>query len=104
MILGPDISTIENDWKKESRNYEEKCLQAFEQKCGIKGIELSAEDQKTLKQASLKVQEKLAGRFSPRDLMNDIVKALEEYRRFQTAGLFEKGNRDNQVEKQKKES
>ncbi|MEW6078451.1 MAG: TRAP transporter substrate-binding protein DctP [Thermodesulfobacteriota bacterium] len=75
-----EVSTIENDWKKLSRNYEEKCLQAFEQRCGIKAVELSVEDQKTLKQASLNVHEKLAGKLYPRDLMDDITKALAQYR------------------------
>jgi TRAP-type C4-dicarboxylate transport system substrate-binding protein len=75
-----EVSQLEPRWKKEVRDYEAKSLQAFKTKCGMKAVPLSAEDQKVLEQASARVADRLAGKAYPRDLMNDIRKALEEYR------------------------
>ncbi len=75
-----EVSTLEQEWKELSRNYEDKCLQAFEQKCGIKAVTLSYADRKILELASLHVREKLAGKLYPRELLDDIIKALEKYR------------------------
>jgi len=79
-MLTYEVSSIEEEWKKLSREYEDKCLQAFEQKCGIKVVELSAEDRKIIEQAALEVQDMLADKVYPRGLMNDIRKALQAYR------------------------
>lgn len=79
-LLVYEVGTLEPQWKKLSREYEAKSLNAFETKCGMKAVTLSAEDQKTLAQAALKVQEKLADKTYPRDLMNDMQQALKEYR------------------------
>jgi len=71
-----EVSTLEREWKEISRKYEEKCLGAFEKKCGIRPFELSPGDRKILEQAFLRVQENLAGKIYPRDFMNDIKNAI----------------------------
>ncbi|MFZ5563784.1 MAG: TRAP transporter substrate-binding protein DctP [Thermodesulfobacteriota bacterium] len=75
-----EVSLLEPIWKKEVRDYDAKSLAAFQAKCGIKAVSLSAEDQKAIEQASLRVYEKLADKAFPRALLVDIRKALEEYR------------------------
>ena len=75
-----EVSLLEKEWRELSRSYEAKCLDAFEKKCGIKAITLSDRDQQTLEKAYLNVQEELADKVYPRDLMEDIKKALAEYR------------------------
>ena len=75
-----EIMTFERSWKDEARSFEAKCLKAFETRCGIKAVTLSPEDQKAFEQASIKVQEKLAGKLFPRELLDAINQALEEYR------------------------
>ncbi len=75
-----EVSTLEKKWRKTSRNYEKKCLEAFEKKCGIKPVELPPQDRETLEQAFAEVHKKLAGRIFPKDLMRDIKKALKKYR------------------------
>jgi TRAP-type C4-dicarboxylate transport system substrate-binding protein len=79
-MLVYEVSTLEAEWKAVSRDFETKSLQAFETKCGIKPVNLSPPDLKTLEEASLRVREQLADKVFPRDLMEDILKALEEYR------------------------
>jgi TRAP-type C4-dicarboxylate transport system substrate-binding protein len=81
-----EISLVETEWKAQARNYEEKSLKAFETKCGIKPITLSPKDQKAFEEAALRVQEKLAGKDYPRDLLNEVLKALEEYRKTNGGG------------------
>jgi len=44
-------------------------------------VVLSPEDQKTFEKEALRVREKLAGRDYPRDLLDDVQTALEEYRK-----------------------
>lgn len=75
-----EVSLLEPIWKKEVRSYEEKSLKAFQVKCGMKAIPLSPEDQKTFEQAASRVQEALADKAYPRDLMVDMRQALKEYR------------------------
>jgi TRAP-type C4-dicarboxylate transport system substrate-binding protein len=76
-----EIKGIEPEWKKRGRIYEEKSLQAFEMKCGIHPVALSPQDQKTFEQASRNVRDKLAGKDYPRALLDDVLAALEEYRK-----------------------
>ena len=75
-----EVSRLEPRWKKEVRNYEAKSLEAFQAKCGMKAMSLSAKDQKILEQAAARVYEKLADKSYPRDLLNDIRAALAEFR------------------------
>jgi TRAP-type C4-dicarboxylate transport system substrate-binding protein len=75
-----ELNSIEPEWRVQLRNYEKKCLEAFETKCGIKPMTFSPEDQATLKKAGKAVQEQLGGQDFSKDLMNDMLKALEEYR------------------------
>ena len=75
-----EVSILETEWRELSRSYEAKCLDAFEKKCGIKVVTFSDQDQQILEKAYLNVQEKLADKVYPRDLMEDIKKALAEYR------------------------
>ncbi len=79
-MLVYEVNTLEEEWKKQSRNYEAKSLKAFETKCGIKPVTLSPADKKKLKEAGERVRQKLAGKAFSAELMNDVVKALEEYR------------------------
>ncbi len=79
-MLVYEVNTLEGQWKKESRAYEAKSLKAFEEKVGIKPVTLSPKDMETLKQAGIRTREKLAGKAFSKDLMDRVVKALEEYR------------------------
>jgi TRAP-type C4-dicarboxylate transport system substrate-binding protein len=75
-----EIKAVEAEWKKRGRIYEEKSLKAFETKCGIKPVTLSPADQKAFEAAARNVREKLAGKDYPRDLLDDVSGALQEYR------------------------
>ena len=75
-----EFNNMEPEWKRQLRYYEEKSLRAFESKVGIKTTTLPPEDLQTIREAEKAVQEKLAGKAFPEDLMNDVLKALEEYR------------------------
>ncbi len=79
-MLTYEVSTLEEEWRALSRNYEAKCLEAFETKCGIKAVDFSEKDWQTMERAFSKVQEDLADKVYPRDLMLEIKKALAEYR------------------------
>ncbi len=79
-LLVAEFNRLEPEWKAKIRNYEAKSLKAFESKCGIKPMTLSAADQKTLAQAGKVVQQKLAGKVLSKELMNDILNALKDYR------------------------
>lgn len=79
-IMVYEWSTIEAEWKRQIRLYEEKSLKAFETKCGMKALTFSPEDQQALEKASRAVQQKLAGKVFPKDLIEDMQKALENYR------------------------
>ncbi len=80
-MLVYEVGTLEKNWKKTTRVFEEKSLEAFESKCGMKPVTLSASDLKELQAASMRVREQLVDKgLFPRDLMSDMLKALEEYR------------------------
>jgi TRAP-type C4-dicarboxylate transport system substrate-binding protein len=76
-----ELMAVEPEWKKRGRIYEEKSLEAFEAKCGIQPVILSPQDQKTFAEAARSVRDKLAGKAYPRDLLDDVSKTLEQYRK-----------------------
>ena len=76
-----EIKSIEPEWKKRGRIYEAKSLNAFESRCGIKPVRLSAKDQACFEKAAENVREKLAGSAYSADLLDDVVKALKQYRK-----------------------
>ena len=75
-----ELTQLETQWKAKLREYEKKCLQAFETKCGIKAMTPPPEDLATLKNAGKAIRAQLAGQDFPKELMDDMLKALEEYR------------------------
>ncbi len=75
-----EISQVEEEWKAHARVYEQRSLEAFEAKCGIKPVTLSPEDKKTFEAASLSVRDKLAGKDYPREMLDEVLKTIEEYR------------------------
>jgi TRAP-type C4-dicarboxylate transport system substrate-binding protein len=79
-LLVFEVNVLETEWRKQIRAYEEKSLKAFEVKCGMKVVDLSPEDQQIFDKAAKGVQDKLAGKAFPEGLLNEILKALEEYR------------------------
>lgn len=79
-IIVSEFNSLEPQWRKQVRSYEAKCVKAFESKCGMKPVNLPEKDIKTIKAASKVVQEKLAGKIFPKDLIEDIQAALAEYR------------------------
>ncbi|ABW68881.1 TRAP transporter substrate-binding protein DctP [Desulfosudis oleivorans] len=79
-LLVYEVSTLETEWRKQIRDYDAKSLKAFEAKCGMKPVVLSQADRQALEKAAKGVQAKLAGKAFPEDLMNEIIKALEDYR------------------------
>ena len=79
-LLVFEVNVLETEWRKQIRAYEEKSLKAFEVKCGMKVVDLSPEDQQIFDKAAKGVQAKLAGKAFPEGLLNEILKALEEYR------------------------
>ena len=79
-VLAAEWNTMEPEWKRQIRLYEERSFKAFETKCGMKSITLPPEDRQVIDQASKAVQQKLAGSVFPEDLIEDMQKALENYR------------------------
>ena len=79
-ILVSEFNALEPEWKRQIRSYEQKSLKAFETKCGIKAITLSPEDQAVIEKASHAVLQKLSGKAFSQDLIDEIQKALAEYR------------------------
>ncbi|MEW6076348.1 MAG: TRAP transporter substrate-binding protein DctP [Thermodesulfobacteriota bacterium] len=79
-ILVSEFIALEPEWNRQIRDYEEKSLKAFEGKCGMKAVTFSPEDQQAIEKAGKAVQQKLAGKVFPEDLMGDIQKSLEAYR------------------------
>ncbi len=79
-LLIYEVGSLETEWRKQIQAYDEKSLNAFEVKCGMKAVDLSPEDRQELERAGERVREKLAGKAFPEDVMKDILKALEEYR------------------------
>ena len=79
-LLLSEILSLEPDWQRQIRSFEEKSLKAFEVKCGMKAITLSPDDLERLDKAGSGVQKSLAGKIFPKELLNDITRALGEYR------------------------
>ncbi len=79
-IMTYEWGIIEPEWKRQIRLYEEKSLKAFETKCGMIAMTFSPQDQQVLAKASKAVQQKLAGKIFPRDLIDDMQRALAQYR------------------------
>jgi TRAP-type C4-dicarboxylate transport system substrate-binding protein len=79
-VYAAEWTSLEAEWKRQIRSFEEKSLKAFETKCGMKAVTFSPEDQKVIEKAGKAVEQKLAGKVFPSDLINDMQKALEEYR------------------------
>jgi len=79
-LLVAEVNALEPEWNNQIRRYEEKSLKAFETKCGMKAVTFSPEDQQAIKRAGKAVQQKLAGSVFPKRLIDDIQKALTEYR------------------------
>jgi TRAP-type C4-dicarboxylate transport system substrate-binding protein len=79
-LLVYEFNAMEPEWRRQIRSYEEKSLQAFENKCGIKAMTFSPEDQQAIEKAGQAVQQQLAGKAFSEDLIKDIQKALEGYR------------------------
>ncbi len=75
-----ELNAVEPEWKEMIRRYEAKSLEAFETKCGIKAVTLSPEDQQAIETAGRAVERKLAGKQFPKDLIDNIRKALSDYR------------------------
>ncbi len=75
-----EFNAIEPEWKELIRTYEEKSLEAFGIKCGMKAITLSPEDQNAIEMAGRAVEQKLTGKLFPKDLIDNIRKALEDFR------------------------
>ncbi len=79
-LIVHEIKSIEPEWKKRGRIYEAKSLKAFEVKCGIKPVTLSAKDLKDFEKAARNVREKLVDKAFPAKLLNDVQTKLEQYR------------------------
>jgi len=79
-LLIYEWQTLEKEWKRQIRSYEEKSLKAFETKCDMKSVTLPPEDLAALERANMAVQQKLSDNVFSKDLIDDIQKTLEEYR------------------------
>ncbi|MEW6079689.1 MAG: TRAP transporter substrate-binding protein DctP [Thermodesulfobacteriota bacterium] len=79
-MLVAEFNALEKEWKSQVRIYEAKSIQAFETKLGMKTVTLSPEDMLAIKKANTAVREKLAGKAFSKELMTEIVNALEAYR------------------------
>lgn len=80
-LLVYESNSMEREWIDDHlRPYEEKCIKAFE-KYGIKAVTLSDEDIKTLETVSKRVWDKLAGKIYSRQLLDKVLKELEDFRK-----------------------
>lgn len=75
-----EFNVLEPMWRGKVRKYESKAMEAFQKKCGIKAMPVSQVDRKTIEAADIAVREQLADKAYPRKLMEDVLKALAEYR------------------------
>ncbi len=82
-LLVFEVNRVEHEWRKQIRTYEERALQAFRTKTGMKAVKLSAADQAAIAKAGVRVRKKLAGRIFSEKLMNDVLNALESFRKKQ---------------------
>jgi TRAP-type C4-dicarboxylate transport system substrate-binding protein len=76
-----EIRSMEKEWRAELKRYEEKCFEAFETRIGIKPVALPDKDMSEIDAASKKVWENLAGKLYSRDLLDRIIRELEDYRK-----------------------
>ncbi len=79
-VLSSEWNAVEPEWKRQIRVFEQRSFKAFETKCGMKSITFAIADQQAVKKASQAVQQKLADRIFPKDLLDDIQNALAEFR------------------------
>ena len=79
-LLVSEFIALEPEWKRQIRDYEAKSLKAFETKCGMQALTFSPEDMAIIEQAGQAVERKLTGKVFSSELINDIKKALAEYR------------------------
>jgi TRAP-type C4-dicarboxylate transport system substrate-binding protein len=82
-LLVFEVGLFERDWREQIRTYDARALHAFGTKTGMKAVTLSAADQEAIAQAGLRVRKKLAGKIFPEDLMTDVLKALDAFRKNQ---------------------
>ncbi|MDY6906209.1 MAG: TRAP transporter substrate-binding protein DctP [Thermodesulfobacteriota bacterium] len=75
-----EVMSLETYWKASVRSYERKSLEAFEKKCGMKVTSFSPKDMETIKMADVRVQQVLAGKIYPKELLDEVLAVLEEYR------------------------
>lgn len=80
-ILVYDVNSFEPVWRDQIRKYDQEALKAFETKAGMTAMTLSAEDQKAVEEAGIRVRKVLAGKLFPEDFMIDILRALEAFRK-----------------------
>ncbi|MDY6823453.1 MAG: TRAP transporter substrate-binding protein DctP [Thermodesulfobacteriota bacterium] len=78
-----EYNVIETMWREKIRTYERKAMAAFQQKCGMKPVSFPEKDRKAIEKANIAVREKLAGNAYPRQLMEEVLNALAEYRKNQ---------------------
>ncbi len=76
-----EYNVLEPMWRGKIREYESKAMEAFQKKCGIKAMPVSEADRKTIAAADIAVREQLADKAYPRKLMEDVLKALADYRK-----------------------
>lgn len=73
------IRRLEEEWRREIRNYEARCIHAFENS-GMKRIDISQADLDTLKLVAQKVKEQLSGKLYSKDLLVKIEEELKNFR------------------------
>jgi TRAP-type C4-dicarboxylate transport system substrate-binding protein len=76
-----EIRSMEKQWRTELKDYEKKCFDAFETRIGIKPVALPDRDMSEIDAAAERVWEKLTGKLYSRDLLDRIIKELENYRK-----------------------
>ena len=80
-ILVSEFNALEPEWKHQIRTYEAKSLKAFETKCGMQALTFSPDDMAQIEKAGRAVERKLAGNVFSKDLLDDIHKALSDFRK-----------------------
>ncbi|MDY6903381.1 MAG: TRAP transporter substrate-binding protein DctP [Thermodesulfobacteriota bacterium] len=79
------FNTLEPQWKSDLRKYNQKSMEAFETKCGIKFVDFSKADQSRFEAAAKHVRDGLAGKVYSREFLDEVTAALEEYRQQKNA-------------------
>ncbi len=80
-VLVFEVGLFEGAWRDQIRTYESRALHAFETRTGMEAVTLSAEDQEAIAQAGLRIRKELAGKIFSEALMNDVLNALESFRK-----------------------